>query len=207
VIQAGSDWTLLLIGGGSTTGKTTLATSLSRRLNVKLLDGDMIRALLLSNVSAEQDPDLHAFSQPELWDSPLDNRIAASFTVARRVCDRTSTVVSWHLNRRIPLIIEAVWLLPEVAQQVALFGGAESGQVRPLFLHDPDFDALRERLHQRLDWMARVAPREREPRIEMFYGFSQEVRAQAESLGLPVLESRPFETLEERALAALDIGR
>jgi hypothetical protein len=39
----------------------------------------------------------------------------------------------------------------------------------------------------------------------MRYEHGLEMKRRAEALGLPVLESRPFETLESRALSALGL--
>jgi hypothetical protein len=39
--------------------------------------------------------------------------------------------------------------------------------------------------------------------LAMHHEYGQEIKRQAEALGLPVLESRPLETLLDRALAVL----
>ena len=41
--------------------------------------------------------------------------------------------------------------------------------------------------------------------IETQFRYGLEIKRQAEALGLPVLESRPFDTLLDRALAALEM--
>ena len=93
------------------------------------------------------------------------------------------------------------WVLPEFAAQSSFNGIEITGGVRSLFLYEPDIDALKERLYDRDG--ERGMPSDQPGRLRMFHEHGLLIKQRAEALGLPTLEARPFETLLERALAAL----
>jgi ATP-dependent protease Clp ATPase subunit len=53
---ATKDWRVLLIGGGSGTGKTELSRALGRRFQVPVLEGDILRQVIESAVVQESIP-------------------------------------------------------------------------------------------------------------------------------------------------------
>ena len=76
--------------------------------------------------------------------------------------------------------------------------------MKSLFLYEPDIAELGARLSERGEWSSRIPEEERAPRLAFFHAFGLEIKRRAEALSLPVLESRPFDTLFDRALAALE---
>ncbi len=55
------DWKVLLIGGSSAIGKTTIARSLGHRLGVSVIPADDIRLAIQQMISPAQQPALHYF--------------------------------------------------------------------------------------------------------------------------------------------------
>jgi 2-phosphoglycerate kinase len=197
------DWQVLLIGGGSGTGKTALARALGRRFDVSVIEGDLLRHVIEAAVPRGSDPALHIFKDPSFWEQDVDNVLAATERLARRVCQIAEvTVARQHYMGR-PAILEAFWVEPEFAAQSEFDGIVMSGRVRSLFLFEDD----REELHRRL--LSRDGkvglPTTQVSRLAHFHRHAIAVKERAEALGLPVLASRPFETLEARALAALRV--
>jgi 2-phosphoglycerate kinase len=203
-VRAERDWTVLLIGGSVGAGKSTLARGLATYFGINAIEGDLLRLVLLSAVSANAEPDLHLFSEPGVWSRPVEELVARSLSADRYLCRIAEPVLVRQIVRNEPSVLEAVWLRPEFATQGVYAGRHVTKEVAALFLYEPELDVLRNRFEGRGEWWAGVAVDERERRIAYFYAFGLEVKRRAESLRLPVLESRPFETLFERALAALD---
>jgi hypothetical protein len=102
------------------------------------------------------------------------------------------------------MVIQADWVMPELAMKDTFDGLSVQGQVRALFVYEPDVSVLRQRLDGRPDtWWSEVPEEEKAARTAMFHARGLEDKRKAEALGLPVVESLPFETLLDRALAAL----
>ncbi len=55
------DWRVLLIGGSSAIGKTTVARDLGRRLGVSVIPADDIRLAVQQLIPLERSPTLHYF--------------------------------------------------------------------------------------------------------------------------------------------------
>ena len=64
------DWRVLLIGGATGSGKTSLALALGKYFDVPTLEGDVLRWAIESAVALGSDPDLHPFHDVELWNRP-----------------------------------------------------------------------------------------------------------------------------------------
>ena len=75
------------------------------------------------------------------------------------------------------------------------------GDVRSLFLYEPEIAALKERLYSRDGELG--LPSNQPSRLGMFYEYGLLIKERVEAVGLPALESRPFETLFDRGPEAL----
>jgi 2-phosphoglycerate kinase len=202
-----SDWSLLVIGGASSTGKSTLAQVLARRLYLHYIDADLTFLTLRKVVPADAAPmGLHVLDEDEaFWSQPPEQLVRHYFALDAFICNALEAVVAAQHMKQRRSVIEGTWLLPSFAVQSTYDGVNLAGQVRGLFLYEPDSDQLEARRRARAD------PRPlrfSEPVMRnlgtMRHRYGLEVKRRAEALNLPVLESRPFETLLDRSLAALD---
>ncbi len=62
------DWTVLLIGGGSATGKTVLGEALARHFEARYIDLDLFWITLQRALPPEVEPRLHVFEQKSVWE-------------------------------------------------------------------------------------------------------------------------------------------
>jgi 2-phosphoglycerate kinase len=197
------DWTVLLIGGASATGKSTLAESLAHRFNASYIDADLFWIVLNAVVSAEVEPVLHLFESDSVWELPVDELVSRYFAVSKYICRAIEPLIAHHdiIGRR--AVIEGCWLLPVLATQ-GVYANRHVAGVRALFLHEPKANEVEERIMGRTSgWLRSMTPTARRNHIEMQQRFGDAVKRQAEALSFPVLESQPFDTLIERALTAL----
>jgi 2-phosphoglycerate kinase len=198
------DWNVLLIGGGPCTGKTTLAQALGRHFGVPAIEGDLFRIILSDPLYRGIDPDLNVYFEPGFWQRPLDQLVAGARRLSRRMFKVCEAVIARQGRTSAPLIIEAVWALPNLATKDTFNGLPMAGTVRSLYVNEPDINVLRQRLDNRIDtWWSALPEEEKAPRVAMFHAKGLEVKRDAEALGLPVLECLPFDTLLDRALHAL----
>jgi 2-phosphoglycerate kinase len=198
------DWTVLLIGGGPCTGKTALAQALSKHFDVPAIEGDLFRLVASDELYRQVDPELNVYFEPGFWQRPLEQLVEGARRLSQRMFQLSEAVIARQGRMSAPLIIEAVWVLPELAVKQTFSGYQMHGQVRSLYVYEPHANVLRQRLDVRPDtWWAGLVEEEKAPRAAMFHAKGLEVARNARALNLPLLECRPFDTLVDRALAAL----
>lgn len=202
------DSNVLFIGGASCTGKTSLAESLARRLEARYIDLDLFWIVLRRAVPEQLAQDLYLFTADDVYAEHEPAELVERYLrVARYVCDATQPLVAHHDIKGRRVVIEGCWITPVYATQRAYAGRILGAPVRSIFLFEPDMDRIDERIRGRSpDWLAAQTPTAQRNHVEMQWRFGLEIKRQAENLDLPVLESRPFETLEQRALEGLGLA-
>jgi hypothetical protein len=207
------DWRVLLIGGSSGAGKTVVVQELARRFGISVLLVDDVRLAIQQVTTPAQLPDLHIFVSdqqaaqrtPELM---RDGLVA----VGRAIAPALKIVVAHHVvvAGAGPLIIEGDGILPELAsqrryQELKHFWGLQTGrEVRAVFLFEPDEEAIFQNMHMRDRGFQDLAPDEQRTIARASWLFGQWLRQEALAHELPTVPARPWETLTERVLAAIE---
>jgi 2-phosphoglycerate kinase len=197
-------WIVLLLGGASGTGKTVAARELGRRLGVSVALADDFRLAMQRATLAESYPGLHYFvTTNDVWSQPAEALAQRLIAVGRTVSYALEVVVAHHALIRIPVILEGDGLLPSMAAQRAFAGDPVGDQVRAVFLHEADEDAILAAMRERGRGINRYTPEEQRTQARTSWLYGQWLRAEAERYGQPVVPARPYETLADRILAAI----
>jgi 2-phosphoglycerate kinase len=149
--QGPDDPTILLIGGPSVAGKTTLAESLSRRLGARYIDLDLFWIVLHASVPPEVAPELHLLDGPlaggvDVWESPPAELVERYRRVSAYVARAIEPVIAHHhiVGRRV--VIEGCWILPSFAVQRSYADRDTGDAVQAIFLLEPDIAAIEARI-------------------------------------------------------------
>lgn len=197
-------WKVLLIGGNSGAGKTTVSQEIARRYAIMCCQVDDFRLVLQRVIPPEQHPVLHYFLSTEnVWLKPPEELCQALVDVAEVVSYGLQIVVANHVATNAPLVLEGDGILPSMAAQ-RVFAGLDVGeQVRSVFLVEVDEQGLLESMHARgRGFHDRQAEEQaNQARASILYG--QRLKREAERYQIPVLGSRPWGTLPERVMAAV----
>jgi 2-phosphoglycerate kinase len=200
------DWRVLFIGGSSSTGKSTLALTLARRFDAHYFDADVLFVTLRNVLPPGAAPDGLHVQDEVFWSQPPDALIHLYLQLDTYICRVLETVVSFHHRKQRRLVLEGTWLLPAFTIQGTYDSLNLTGQTRCLFLYEPDADELEVRRLARADpWDRTFADDVMLNISTMRHRYGLVLKRQAEALNLPVLTSRPFGTLLDRALTALGI--
>jgi len=207
------DWTVLLIGGSSVIGKTTVARALGRRLGVSVIPADDIRLAVQQMTTATEHPDLHYFlDDPHIWLRRPEMLRDGFIAVSRAVSPAVESVVAHHVVVADvgPIILEGDNILPGMAAQghfsdIRFFAGVERGDaVRSVFLVEPDEEALLHNARARGRGFDDLPVEEQRTIVRAVWLYGQWVRQEAEAHGLPVVPVRPWTTLTDRLLDAIE---
>lgn len=191
-MAAQRDWTVLMIGGPSGTGKTSVAHALGRRYGINVVAVDDIFQAVKAMTSVETHPAVHYWSTGVNWlDIGLSGNMDWLLSVGEEMAPALRAVVESHLEEDLPVILEGDFLLPAFAASIA------SPAVKSLFVLEAD----KEQLVQ--NFMAREGGEAQYFRAEVSVAYGKWLQTACAQSGVPIVEARPWNTVAERAKAAL----
>lgn len=199
-------WNTLVLFGASGTGKSMAAAEIRRRCDVTSMQIDDLRlALQYSRVMLpERSDQLYFFEQTDdVWTRTPAELRQAFVHVAEIMMPAVRTVIHSHVVTDVPMVIEGDGVLPALVDDPILTPLVESGVIRFCCIATPDVDELVENMLSRgrgIDPNAADRPRAQAAANEAFGRWLED---EATRLGIPVVASRPFDTLAERILVAV----
>mgnify|MGYP003579172474 CR=1 FL=1 len=180
---------ILLIGAGSSVGKTHLARILSERLGIQDISVDELRKQI-------SDTNLHLLEGDEtIWDFPVEELLSRLFQEGFALeAHLYSLINSWLAAKEIN-ILEGEGIVPKVASQLMM-----TSKVNAIFLIETDDNRLFRTLYERSHAFQRLTePRQR--RIaKMNSAYGRWLHSEAEHYGLPWVSSQPWSSLPDRVL-------
>lgn len=203
------DWMVLLIGGSSGVGKTTVAKQLGLRFGASWLQVDDLRlAFQRSHIALpERTAALYFFLEtPQIWTLPPERLRDGLIEVGQVLSPALEVVIENHVDTAAPVVIEGDGVLPSLYAHSSVRDRAHNGQVQAVFLVEPEEDVMFANIVVRGRGMDGRPEEElrSETRAKWLYG--QWLADEAHRYNLPVLESRPWSTLVERIMAVTGIS-
>jgi 2-phosphoglycerate kinase len=192
------DWQVLVFGGASGVGKTMVSYRLAHHFAVGLTEMDDFHIVLKRMTTPEQQPALHYFRLHAAEVPRLDDErmLAHILDASEAMSAAMELVIGNHLASKAPVVVEGDFLLPSLAVRPAYDGIPADGQVRAVFLYEEDERQIRR------NYRAREGT-DQPHRARVSWYHSEWLRREAERLGLPAVPARPWDTVLERVIAAL----
>ena len=108
---------MLLIGGASGVGKSSVAYPLARQTGVNLTEIDDFKIVVETLYSPAQQPALHYWrtNWDEFFAWPDETMLAHSIEVGGIFRPALSAVIEDHLSENSPVLLEGAFLVPELA--------------------------------------------------------------------------------------------
>ena len=184
---------VLLLGGPSGTGKTSVSYRLAQHFRIGITEVDDFQIILERMTTPEEQPVLHYWrTHPEAVNLPPEEIVKLTIAVGQVMAPALEAVITDHLDYHTPIVLEGDFILPAVA---SLFS---ESQVRAIFLYEESEEQLRQNFLQR---EPEHSIQEKRARVSWLYG--QWLKQEAERVGALALPTRPWNDLFERILAAL----
>lgn len=195
--EAKAPWDVLLIGGASGTGKSSLNHPLARRFGVGMTEIDDLYTAAKSLTTAEQQPMLHFWdTHPEAVSWSAEKILDLHRSVCQVLEPAVGAVVADHIEFGMPFVLEGDYLLPEGARN--LIERYPDKAVRAVFLLEDDETQLVQNFLGR-----EPGGGEQRGRARVSYLFSEWLKGECDRFGFPTLPARPWETLPGRTLRAV----
>ena len=192
-------WDVLLIGGASGVGKTQVSYRIAQHFGVGITEVDDFQVILEHMTTLEQQPVIHLFpTNPDaFFRMSEEEKLTFAIRYGEVMAEPLEYVIANHLDGGSPVVLEGDFVLPSLAVKHAYNGIPAAGRVRGLFIFEEDEEQIAR------NYLAREG--EPQPgRARASWRHSEWLRREAERLGRATLPARPWETVFERALAALE---
>lgn len=186
-------WTVLLIGGASGCGKTSVSYDVARHFGVGITEVDDFQIVLKKMTTPEQQPALHFWdTHPSPTTLSPQEIFEQGIEIGRVMTPALQAVIDNHIESQQPIILEGDFIHPELAAQY-------KEQVRAAFIYEPDESQI---LANYLRREPESGPQSFRARVSWLKG--EWLKREAERLGESVLLSRPWDTLLSRLIATIE---
>lgn len=188
--------TVLLIGGASGTGKSTVARAIARRHDADWLQVDDLRlALQWSDVRLLDDDATEALRflerTEDVWQLPAERLRDAMIAVGVAMTEAVAIVVGNHVAQGDVTVIEGDGILPSIVEHPELRGSLASGKLRVVFVAPSDEDELLRNMLDRGRGVPDKSEAELRRIVEMNWLYTVWLAREAEERSIPVVTTRP----------------
>lgn len=177
-------WQVLLLGGASGSGKSTIAMRLGQHLGIPWLQVDDFRLALVRSGLPFPDADM-----VPTFDGP-----GGLVTHGELLAPAIEVVIENHIAQGNPAILEGDAILPAFFERLSIRRNADSGWLRAIMLYEPEERTLQRNMQARGRILSNTAHAHKN------WQYSEWLRQEAESRGVPSLPARPWDTLGDRIL-------
>ena len=185
-------WTVLLIGGASGTGKSSLAYRIADLCAISVLEVDDVFQAVKAVTAKEILPAMHYWSDGINWtDIGVSGNVNWLINAGKEMAPALKAIVDRHIEDKVPVIIEGDFICPEFAMSF------DHPEVKSLFVTEPD----REQLLQ--NFFAREGGDLQHFRADVSAAHGDWISETCRKLGIELIESRPWDTVLHRAVSCM----
>lgn len=181
------NWTVLLIGGASGTGKSSVAYQLAHLYHLNVLEVDDICQAVKAMTTREILPAIHYWSTGKNWmDIGVSGNVKWLIDVSKEMIPGLKAIVDNHLEADVPIIIEGDFIHPE---WVASF---DNPRVKSFYLYEPDKNQILQ------NYLAREGGDLQHFRADISTEYGDWLVSNCGKLGIKVIEARPWDIVIDR---------
>ena len=198
-------WHVLLIGGASGVGKSTLAVELGQRYAVAVTQLDDIQVALEVATTPSQLPLLHYWrtNWPDFAAFTDEEHVQHFLDVSRQIFSPViAALIADRLDGGMPAIIEGGFILPEVANRTEYRGHSSDGRVQTLFIDEGDEAQITANV---IDRESGGGPYDATLPARTSWLKNQWLQRECRRLKLPSIAARPWASAVDRAVTALHV--
>jgi hypothetical protein len=196
-------WDVLLIGGASGTGKTSVSYRLAQHFGIGITEIDDFQVVLERMTTPEQQPALHFWkTHPNPGSLTAKDIHTQGLDILGVMRPALEAVIENHLADGTRVVLEGDFIHPTLAVQASYGDEPNEGRVRGAFLYEP---VLGQVIQNYLSREPETGPQT--TRAEVSILRAAWLRQECERIGVPALPARPWDTLLHRLLGVLEVRR
>ena len=186
------NWTVLLIGGASGTGKSSIAYEIARYYGVNVLEVDDVYLSVETVTTKESFPAIHYWNTGANWmDVGVADNVKWLIDVSKEMIPVLKELVKRHVEDKLPIIIEGDFIDPEFTKSFEL------PEVKSIFINETDINQVLQ------NYLSREGGETQQYRAEISIEYGKWLADTCNQKGISVIESRPWDTALIRALKSL----
>lgn len=186
------NWTVLLIGGASGTGKSSIAYEIARYYGVNVLEADDVHLSVETVTTKEKFPAIHYWSSGANWeDIGVNGNVNWLIDVDKEMIPILKAIVNRHIEDNLPIIIEGDFINPEFTRSF------ENPKVKSIFINETDKNQIVQ------NYLAREGGDLQHYRAEISIAYGKWIADTCNQKGISVIDSRPWDTVLTRVLKSL----
>lgn len=186
------NWTVLLIGGASGTGKSSIAYDIARYYGVNVLEVDDIHLSVEAVTTKERFPAIHYWSTGVNWkDIGVESNVNWLIDVSKEMIPVLKALINRHIEDKLPIIIEGDFINPEFTKSF------ENPEVKSIFVNETDINQIVQ------NYLSREGGDSQHYRAEISIAYGKWIEDICNQKGINMIKSRPWDTALSRALRSL----
>jgi 2-phosphoglycerate kinase len=192
-------WDVLLIGGASGVGKSSVSYRLARHFDIGITEVDDLFIALECLTTPEQQPVLHYWrTNPEAASLTTEGIVELHTAVCRVLSPAIAAVIANHVQTHTPIVLDGDYLLPELLTWQEEDTRKTMERVKGVWLYEPDAAQIAHNYALR-------EPHEgdQSDRAHVSWLFGNWLKDECQRYGLTALPARPWDTLIERIIDAI----
>lgn len=174
-------------------GKSSLSYALARHFGMAITEVDDLFIAVETLTAPAQQPNIHYWKEhPEAAVRlPAEGVLEIHLEICRALSPAIVAVINNHTDTETPVVLDGDYILPELIVECA-------NTAKGLFVVENDMDQIVQNYVLREPHAG-----DQKHRAEVSWLFGRWLVDECRDLGLPVISSRPWDTVLERALLAL----
>lgn len=186
------NWTVLLIGGASGTGKSSIAYEIARYYGVNVLEVDDVCLSVEIVTTKENFPSIHYWNSGVNWkDVGVNSNVKWLIDVSKEMIPVLKGLVSRHIDDKLPIIIEGDFINPEFTKSF------RSPEVKSIFVQESDKNQILQ------NYLSREGGDLQHYRAEISIAYGKWIADSCNENGIKMIESRPWDTALTRVIERL----
>lgn len=191
-MNSNRNWTVLLIGGPSGTGKSSIAYEIAGFYGVNVLEADDVHLSVETVTTKENFPAIHYWnSGVNFKDIGVDGNVNWLIDVSKEMIPVLKALVRRHIEDKLPIIIEGDFIAPELAMSF------DTPEVKSIFVHEPDIYQILQ------NYSAREGGELQQYRAEVSIAYGKWILDTCRRNNIRVIEARPWDTALARTIESL----
>lgn len=189
----------ILIGGGSSSGKSVLARRLADKLGYDLLAVDDFRIAIQQVVDREHL--VNYFLQGGVFENDISELIKKHEEVSKIVCKAIEAVIGHNVYIKNPIILEGDDLLP--AFVIDMLKKYSKGKA--IFIYQLDSQIIKKNILTRARYTDDLTEEKLKKQVDFIVEDNIRIKSQAEYYNLTVIPVNPYKSLFSRVCTELEI--
>ena len=186
------NWMVLLIGGASGTGKSTLAYNLGEYYGVNVMEVDDIHLAVEKVTTGKDYPAIHYWEQGINWkEIGVERNVQWLQDVSAEMNPILKALIERHLEDQVPIILEGDFIDPRLLNDI------ESDQVKGLFVYEENQKEIIQ------NYWNREGGEPQDYRAQISVNYGKVLAEYCDENGLCIVDARPWDTSLDRAILCI----